>query len=214
MPFAEFFRRLGWAALIALAFAALYKFGDQMVDGLIGPFWRRELGLSKIEIGTITKAAGFAGVAVGGVLAAVLTPRLGTRRALIVFGLVQATTNLAYAGLAARGGGTAAIAAAVVLDQAANTMGTAAFMAVFAAMCDPGVSATQSALLTSLSSVGRRVFGWTGGALVVGHGWVAFFVATALIALPGVVLAARLPGAILDPPRRSGRPDRGRAADP
>jgi PAT family beta-lactamase induction signal transducer AmpG len=201
MPFAEFFKRLGWAALAALAFAAFYKFGDQMVDGLIGTFWRRELAMTKTEIGTFNKVAGFAGVAVGGVLAGILTPKLGTRRALIAFGVLQASTNLLYIALALTGKSYALVGGAIFVDYVANTMGTAAFMAVFIAMCNREVSATQYALLTSLSSVGKRIFGWVGGDIIAAHGWATFFGATAAMAIPGLILVFFLPPSVIEPPR-------------
>ncbi len=201
MPFADFFKRLGWAALIALLFAAFYKFGDQMVDGLISTFWRRELGLSKTEIGTFTKAAGFAGLTVGGILAGLLTPRLGTRRALLVFGILQAATNLLYIALSMGGKSYPLIGAAIFVDYVANTMGTAAFLATFMAMTNQKVSATQYALLTSLSSVGKRVFGWAGGDIVAGAGWTTFFAATTALAIPGLILVLLLPKHLMEPPR-------------
>ncbi len=98
LPFTRFFKKLGWGALVALAFAAFYKFGDQMVDGLIGTFWRRELELTKTQIGTITKFSGTIGVVLGGLLAGILTPRLGTKRALILFGILQAFDELPLPG--------------------------------------------------------------------------------------------------------------------
>jgi PAT family beta-lactamase induction signal transducer AmpG len=206
MPFQEFFKRLGWAALIALLFAALYKFGDQMVDGLISTFWRRELAMSKTEIGTFNKAAGFAGVALGGILAGLLTPRLGTRRALLLFGVLQAATNLLYIALSIGGKSYSLVGAAIFVDYVANTMGTAAFMAVFMAMTNKRVSATQYALLTSLSSVGKRVFGWAGGDIVAGAGWTVFFVSTTFLAIPGLILVLLLPKHLMEPPRGSPGP--------
>jgi PAT family beta-lactamase induction signal transducer AmpG len=207
MPFAEFFKRLGWAALAALAFAALYKFGDQMVDGLIATFWRRELGMSKTEIATFNKLAGFSGVALGGLLAGILTPRLGTRRALVLFGVLQASTNLLYIGLAVTGKSYVMVGAAIFIDLCAGTMGTAVFMAVFIAMCNKEVSATQYALLTSLSSVGKRVFGWVGGDIISAYGWPEFFIATAAMAIPGLVLVAFLPREVLQPPKKAPGPE-------
>lgn len=203
VPFVDLVKRLGWATIIALAFAALYKFGDQMVDGLISTFWRRELEMTKTEIGTFNKAAGFAGVALGGFLAGTLTPRLGTRRALLLFGVLQASTNFLYVALALMGKSYVLVGAAIFVDYVANTMGTAAFMAVFIAMTSKEVSATQYALLTSLSSVGKRVFGWWGGDIVAGAGWATFFGATAAMAIPGLVLVFFLPRSVIEPPAKA-----------
>lgn len=201
-PFGDFFKRLAWGGLIALLFAALYKFGDQMVDGLISTFWRRELLMTKTEIGTFNKVAGFAGVAVGGLLAGLLTPRLGTRRALIAFGILQASTNFLYVALAVTGKSYVLVWAAIFIDLVAGTMGAAVFMAVFIAMCSKEVSATQYALLTSLSSVGKRVFGFVGGDIVDSFGWAAFFSSTAAMAIPGLLLVLILPRVLLEPPRK------------
>jgi PAT family beta-lactamase induction signal transducer AmpG len=173
-----------------------------MVDGLISTFWRRELELTKTEIGTFNKAAGFAGVALGGLLAGVLTPRLGTRKALLLFGILQASTNFLYVALAIMGKSYTLVGAAIFVDYIANTMGTAAFMAVFIAMTSKEVSATQYALLTSLSSVGKRVFGWWGGDLVADHGWAFFFGVTAAMAIPGLILVFFLPRSVIEPPAK------------
>jgi MFS transporter, PAT family, beta-lactamase induction signal transducer AmpG len=203
MPFAGFFKRFGKAALIALAFAAFYKFGDQMVDGLIGVFWRRELGMSKTEIGTFAKVAGFVGTAVGGFLAGILTPKLGTKKALIIFGILQTSTNLLYLALTFTGMSYVLVWSAIFIDYVAGMMGTAVFMAVFIAMCNKEVSATQYALLTSLSSVGKRVFGWVGGDIIAAWGWGTFFVSTTLMAIPGLILVLFLPRVLLQPPRKA-----------
>ena len=55
--------------------------------------------------------------------------------------------------------------------------------------CSPAVSATQFAILTSLSSVGQRVFGPFADKVVTAVGWPGFFAITAAMAIPGLVLA-------------------------
>jgi hypothetical protein len=45
------------------------------------------------------------------------------------------------------------------------------------------------ALLTSLTSVGQRVFGTFGADVVESVGWRGFFVVTMAMGLPGIVLA-------------------------
>jgi len=51
------------------------------------------------------------------------------------------------------------------------------------------VSATQFALLTSLSSVGQRVFGPLASDVVAAVDWSGFFAVTSVMALPGLALA-------------------------
>jgi len=78
---------------------------------------------------------------------------------------------------------------AVGVDQASTALGTAAFLAVLMSVTSPAFSATQFALLTSLASVGERVFGPFAANVVDSIGWAGYFVVTAAMALPGLVLA-------------------------
>ena len=111
-------------------------------------------------------------------------------RMLVAFGLLQATTNLLYALLAITGKSLPVFCAAVLVDNLANAMGTAAFVAFLMSVCTSAVSATQFALLTSLSSVGQRVFGRWSSDLVAAVDFTGFFIATSAMAIPGLVLAA------------------------
>ena len=67
-------------------------------------------------------------------------------------------------------------------------MGTAAYVALLMALCDRRFSATQYALLSALSAVGRVYVGPAAGYLVQALGWQSFFFCTFLIAVPGVVM--------------------------
>ncbi|HKA90094.1 MAG TPA: MFS transporter [Haliangiales bacterium] len=195
--------RLPRAALV-LAFVALFKFGDYLAQPLLVPFFQRGVGLSLTEIGLVNQVCGLAGVVAGGVVAAAAVARVGLRAALVGFGALQAATNVLYAVLAITGKSTPMFATAVLADSLANAMGTAAFVAFLMAQCDPRVSATQFALLTSLSSIGQRVFGPLGGPIVASAGWTGFFATTALVAIPGLALVRWLP--IGGPPPRGDRP--------
>ena len=46
-PFADFMTRPGW--LLILAFILLYKFGDNMVQTMLAPFFVQELGVTLVE---------------------------------------------------------------------------------------------------------------------------------------------------------------------
>ena len=56
------------------------------------------------------------------------------------------------------------------------------------ALCDRRFSATQYALLSALSAVGRVYVGPVAGYLVAGFGWQPFFFFSFLIALPGIAV--------------------------
>jgi PAT family beta-lactamase induction signal transducer AmpG len=155
-------------------------------------YQRPDGGFTLTEIGTLQKALGFVGTLIGAGLGGLLVPRYGLWRMLIVFGALQAATNLLYAWLAVAGHDYGVFGAAVFCDQLANAAGTGAFVAYLMSLCSPTVSATQYALLTSLSSVGQRVFGPLAGHVQHAVGWSGFFVVSSLLALPGLAMAVTM----------------------
>ncbi len=188
LPFQKFYRRFGARQLaIIMLFVACYRFGDYLLEGLKNTFYI-DLHFSLTEIGTINKLFVIAAVAAGAFTVGALAPRLGVRRALVVFGILQAMTNLTYLLLAHSGRSYVALGTAIFCDNFAGTMGVATFVAFLMSLCERDVSATQYAVLTSLSSVGGRLFGWIGGPLSKELGWEGFFVATTFMAIPGLLL--------------------------
>ena len=189
-PFVAFVRKLGWRrTVLVLGFAALYRFGDYFAQSLILPFLKDGIGFEYTEIAAVNKALAFVGTAIGGVCAGGLVARFGLRRMLVAFGALAAATNLFYVWLAFVGKSLPIFCAAVLCDNIATALGVAAFIAVLMSATTASVSATQFALLTSLSSVGQRLFGRYAAAVVHTVGWSGFFGTTVAMAIPGLVLA-------------------------
>ena len=187
-PFGEFFSRQGAVALLVLV--VLYKLGDAFAGNLTTTFLYRGLGFTLTEIGAINKGFGLAATILGALAGGAIMARMRLYRALLVFGALQAVTNLGFMLLAATGKSYALMVAVVGLENLCGGMGTAAYVALLMALCDRRFSATQYALLSALSAVGRVYVGPAAGYLVAGYGWELFFFFTFLIALPGLGLLA------------------------
>lgn len=200
-PFAEFFSRSG--ALLFLALVVLYKLGDAFAGNLTTAFLLRGPGFSLTEIGAVAKGFGLAATLTGALAGGALMASLRLYRALLVFGVLQAFTNLGFMLLAAAGRDHALMVAVVGLENLAGGMGTAAYVALLMALCDRRFSATQYALLSALSAIGRVYVGPAAGHLVEALGWGPFFLFTFAIALPGIALVAWMRSRIeaLDAPR-------------
>ena len=67
-------------------------------------------------------------------------------------------------------------------------MGTAAFVALLMTLCNKSFSATQFALLSALSAVGRVYVGPVAGWFVEAHGWPTFYLFSVFAAIPGLIL--------------------------
>jgi MFS transporter, PAT family, beta-lactamase induction signal transducer AmpG len=194
VPFVDFVQRLGWLGTAhMLGFTAFYTFGDYFAQSLLITFFKRGVGFEFTEIALVYKLLGFAGIFIGGVTGGSLAARFGVKRMLIAFGILQAVTQLLYAWLAIAGKSYVIFGIAVLIHITSAAMGTAVFVGMLMSFCSPVVSATQFALLTSFASVGQRVFGPLADNLVDAVGWAGFFVCTALMAIPGLILSALLP---------------------
>jgi len=185
-PFSEFFTREGAIALLLLV--VLYKLGDAFAGNLTTTFLLRGPGFSLTEVGAINKGFGLAATILGALAGGALMAKMRLYRALVVFGVLQAITNLGFMLLAASGKSYALMVTVIGLENLCGGMGTAAYVALLMALCDRRFSATQYALLSALSAVGRVYVGPAAGYLVAGFGWIHFFFFTFLIALPGLAL--------------------------
>ncbi|MBI3375914.1 MAG: MFS transporter [Betaproteobacteria bacterium] len=185
-PFAEFFSREG--AVVMLLIVVLYKLGDAFAGNLTTTFLLRGPGFSLTEIGVINKGFGLAATIVGALAGGALMAKMQLFRALLVFGALQAVTNLGFMLLAASGKSYVLMVTVIGLENLCGGMGTTAYVALLMALCDRRFSATQYALLSALSAVGRVYVGPAAGYLVEALGWEPFFFFTFLIALPGLAL--------------------------
>lgn len=189
-PLHEFFTRRGaWALLLAIVF---YKLGDAFAGALSTTFLIRGVGFDPAQVGLVNKSMGLVATIVGALLGGALQARLGLWRALLLFGVLQGASNLAYWVLAVSAKSLPLMAMAVGIENLTGGMGTAAFVALLSALCDARYSATQFALLSALSAVGRVYVGPATGYLVDAMGWPAFYLFTVAAAAPGVALIALL----------------------
>ncbi|MCO4762418.1 MAG: AmpG family muropeptide MFS transporter [Myxococcales bacterium] len=187
-PFHEFFSRNGVkSAMLILTFMLLYKVGDSMATALATPFYL-DLGFTKTEIGSVAKVASLWASIGGGIAGGLLMLRIGINRALWLFGVVQVMSILGFAALAEIGHSIPWLFAVVSFEYLGVGLGTAAFVAFIARSADKRYTATQIALLTSLTGVPRTFANASTGWIIEQLGYTQFFLLCTVIALPGMVL--------------------------
>lgn len=185
-PLIEFFSREG--AWMMLALIVLYKLGDAFAGSLTTSFLIRGIGFSVGEVGAINKGMGLVATIVGALFGGALMARLRLYRSLMLFGILQAVSNLSFMVLAMLGKSYAMLVFTIAFENLAGGMGTAAFVAFLMALCNHNFTATQFALLSALASLGRVYVGPVSGELVAEFGWLLFFLVTFFAALPGLAL--------------------------
>ncbi|MDQ5849172.1 MAG: MFS transporter [Pseudomonadota bacterium] len=185
-PLAEYFSRHG--AWLILMLIILYKLGDAFAGTLTTAFLLRGAGFSLTEVGLVNKWLGVGATILGALIGGALMIRLRLYRSLLLFGVLQALTNLGFMLLAVSGKSYALLIAVIAAENLCGGMGTIAFVALLMALCDRRFSATQYALLSALASLGRVYVGPLAGALAATYGWTWFFFFTFVVALPGVLM--------------------------
>jgi len=189
-PVKDFFVRYGWSlAWLLLALIGLYRVSD-IVLGVISNVFYLDLGFSKTQIGTVVKLFGVIMTLVGGFLGGLLTYRYGVMRILFVGAVLSALTNLLFMLLAQAGNDLTLFYVVVAADNLSAGLASAAFIAFLSSLTNISFTATQYAIFSSLMTLVPKVLGGYSGSMVDTMGYEQFFLLTALMGLPVLVLIA------------------------
>jgi PAT family beta-lactamase induction signal transducer AmpG len=187
-PFVDLFQRTGGAGFVVIVlFIVLYKFGEALAGTMSNPLYV-SLGFTKPEVANIGKIYGFAATLAGLALGGVVVYRIGVFRALLVCGILQASSNLMYAVQVWAGHDVAFLAVTIGYENLTNGMGSAAFVSYLSGLCNVAFTATQYALLSSLAGVGRTILSAWGGKMAFLLGWTPFFLVSTVLCVPGLLL--------------------------
>ncbi len=187
-PLKDFFSRNN--AWLMLSLIILYKLGDAFAASLTTLFLLKGLNFDPGQVGFINKTLGLSATIVGVLFGGVLMQKLSLYRALMLFGILQAVSNIGYWLLAVTPPHLWSMAIAVAIENLCSGMGTSAFVALIMALCNKSFSATQFALLSALSSFGRVYVGPVAGWIAAGWGWPTLYTIAVLASIPGLLLLA------------------------
>jgi PAT family beta-lactamase induction signal transducer AmpG len=175
-------------ALLILLFVVLYKLCDTFAGVMTGPFVL-SIGFDKAAYAGIVKGVGLIASLLGGLAGGLMARALPLGRTLLIAGLLQMFSNLVFSWQAWVGVNHAALTATITIENFTGAIGTVVFIAYLSALCtSPAHTATQFALLTALSAVGRTTLASVSGFIAESTGWIVFFALTALAAIPGLAL--------------------------
>ena len=202
-PVLDFLERYRWHAVLLLALIATYRISDIVLGVMSNPFYR-DMGFTKDEVAAVSGVYGvlmtLAGAALGGVLAL----RHGVMRILMLGAALSALTNLLFAWLATRGHDLPALVFAISADNLSAGIASAAFVAYLSGLTNVAYSATQYALFSSVMLLLPKFIGGWSGLAVDSYGYTAFFIGTAALGVPVLVLVWLASRAAARPPAPSG----------
>jgi len=187
-PFLDFVQRFRWTAVLLLALIATYRISDIVLGVMSNPFYR-DMGFTKDEVAAISGVYGVIMTLVGAGVGGVLSLRYGVMRILLVGAALSSVTNLLFAWLATRGHDVPALVFAISADNLSAGIASSAFIAYLSGLTNVAYSATQYALFSSIMLLLPKFIGGWSGLAVDSYGYPAFFVGTALLGVPVLVLA-------------------------
>ena len=186
-PFADFISRYRWQAFLILGLIAIYRISDVVMGIMANPFYV-DMGYTKDEVAAVTKVFGVIMTLVGAFLGGLLTMRFGVMRALLLGGVLSAASNLLFAWLSTRGHDLNGLVWVISADNLSSGIASAAFIAYLSSLTNVQYSATQYALFSSMMLLLPKWLAGFSGVYVDTFGYEHFFIATALIGIPVLIL--------------------------
>lgn len=186
-PFADFFTRNGWWAIVILIFIGVFRLSDLVMGIMANPFYL-DLGFTKTEIANIAKIFGFLMSVAGSFLGGAMVIRYGIMRPLLLGAVMVAATNLLFAVMAMTGPDKFWLAAVISADNISAGLSNAVFIAYLSSLTNQAYTATQYALFSSFMTLPGKVISGFSGVIVDGFGYVSFFVYASAIGIPAILL--------------------------
>ena len=186
-PFADFITRYRWQAALLLGLIAVYRISDVVMGIMANPFYV-DMGYTKDEVAAVTKVYGVIMTLAGAFAGGALAMRFGVMRILMLGAVLSASSNLLFAWLAGHGHDVRALVLVVSADNLSSGIASAAFIAYLSGLTNVQYSATQYALFSSLMLLLPKFLAGFSGKYVDSFGYDNFFVATALLGVPVLLL--------------------------
>jgi PAT family beta-lactamase induction signal transducer AmpG len=186
-PFLDFLIRYRWHALLILLLIGTFRISD-IVLGVISNVFYVDIGFSKKEVATISNIYGTIMTLLGASLGGVLMVRYGVMKILFLGALLSAATNILFSVMAAVGKNLVLLTLVISADNLSAGIATAAFIAYLSSLTNISYTATQYALFSSIMVLLPKFIGGFSGVLVDNIGYEKFFIATALMGVPVLII--------------------------
>lgn len=175
------------AALLLLLIGS-YRLTDFTMGVMANPFYI-DHGYTLEQIATVVKVVGLALSMIGVLLSGVLIARYGLVRALVLGSIMEMLSNIGFSWLATSHGPTLlGLGFANGLDNLALALHGTALIAFLSALTSSRYTATQYALFASLYALPGKLLEGTSGFVVDRIGYPHFFLYTACLSIPALLL--------------------------
>jgi PAT family beta-lactamase induction signal transducer AmpG len=182
-----------------LAFILFYRMSEAMV-GKIAPLFLKDdrvkggMQMTLEQIGFYNGTLGVLGIMAGGILGGLIVSKLGLRRAFWPLALAMHLPNLLYLWAAVTHPPIPAIGLVAFVDQMGYGIGFAAYMVYLMYVAQRSSFRTSHyAIATGLGVLTIQTSGILSGIIQTNFGYVNFFIAVMVLAIPGILTLLFIP---------------------
>lgn len=188
-PVDDFFSRYGLAlGLMIFGFIGTYRLTDYAMGVMANPFYL-DHGYTLKEIAAVVKAFGVVSALIGVVVGGTVIAKLGIVRALFVGSIMIMVSNIGFSLLASTD--TPSLVGLAIVNSFDNiSLGVhgTALIAFLSSLTSASHTATQYAVLSSLYALPGKLLMGTSGFVVDAMGYPAFFLYTASLSIPALLI--------------------------
>ena len=188
-PLLDFFSRYrGSLAIIILLFMGSYRLTEFTMGSMANSFYI-DRGYSLTQIAAVVKLYGLAMSLIGVVIAGFVIARVGLLRSLIAGSVMIMLSNVGFS-LLARAASPTLLELGLVnaFDNLAQAMHGTALIAFLSSLTSARYTATQYALFSSLYALPGKILEGLSGFVVDAIGYPTFFLYTASLSIPALLL--------------------------
>ncbi len=186
-PVADLFKRHRKHIWLVIGIISMFKISD-IVMGVTANLFYQEMGFTLGEIASVAKSFGLVMTISGGLLGGFLVLRFGIMNIMILGAIVSAGSNLLFMVMAYTGKSLWFLTVMISVDNLAQGLAAAVFVGFLSMLVNRQFTAVQYAMFSSVMTLFPKIIGGYSGGMVEQMGFANFYLMTAVIGLPVVLM--------------------------
>lgn len=186
-PVADLFKRHKKHMWLLIGIICTYRISD-IVMGVSANLFYQYMGFDLSEIAGVVKTFGLIMTLTGGFVGGLMVVKYGIIRIMIYGAVLSASTNILFMIMAQTGKSIEFLVLVISADNLSSGVALAAFIGFLSLLVNKTFTAVQYAMFSSVMTLFPKILGGFSGSFVESWGFANFFLLTALIGIPVVVM--------------------------
>jgi PAT family beta-lactamase induction signal transducer AmpG len=186
-PVFDLFKRHKSHVWLLIGIISTYRISD-IVMGVSANLFYQHMGFDLGEIASIVKTFGLVMTLCGGLLGGILVIKYGVLRIMIIGAVLSAVTNILFMIMAETGKSIEFLVVLISADNLSAGLAMAAFIGFLSMLVNKSFTAVQYAMFSSVMTLFPKILGGYSGTFVDAWGFSLFFLMTALIGIPVIIM--------------------------